>query len=176
MHKTIKKQNMTKKILFGLMAFVLMTACNNLKSDEATPLTTAEFASQAPDLLDKKVTIEGTIMHVCKHGGKKMFLNDDRVKIVVSENIASFDPSLEGSDIVLTGIIKEEMVVPVLSEETEMKHKSGEKKEKEEKAEIETEEVKAEGDGEEVKAEDCDMEEAKTLYVIEVIEFIEKEK
>ena len=173
---------MTKKILFSLLAIALMVACNNQKSEEVTTLTTAEFATKAPELLDKTVSIEGTVMHVCQHGGKKLFLNDDRVKIVVSEQIASFDQELVGSDVVVKGIIKEELANPVLSEEGDMKHKGSEEKtvidkdNDENESEAITEADEDHSKGEEEKAEDCDMEKDKHLYVIEVLEITEKQK
>ena len=173
---------MTKKILFSILAIALMVACNNQKSEEVTNLTTAEFATKAPELLDKTVSIEGTVMHVCQHGGKKFFLNDDRVKIVVSEKIASFDQELVGSDVVVKGIVKEELVNPVLSEEADMKHKGSEegavKDEDNDNNESEavTEAAEDHSEAKEEKAEGCDMEKDKHLYVIEVLEVTEKQK
>ena len=164
---------MTKRILFSLFALVLMVACNT-NSEEAIEITTAEFSEQAAEMVDQKVTFEGTVMHVCKHGGKKMFINEDRVKIVVSEHLAAFDQTLEGSEVVITGVIIEEMAAPVLSEDTDMKHKEGEETEHSEGDDPTEEKEHVEGDNE-VAAEDCDMEEIKPLYVVEIIKIAEKE-
>lgn len=147
---------MTRRILFGIMALSLLIACNNQNSEESTTITSAEFATVAENLIDQTVRIEGTVMHVCKHGGKKMFINEDRVKIIASEKLASFDLALEGSTVIVTGIIREESV-PVLSSEKEVPDTI---------AVVNTE-------NEEVAAEDCDMEKVKPLYVIEVIEISE---
>lgn len=147
---------MTRKILFGIMALSLLIACNNQDSEESTTITSAEFATVAENLIDQTVRIEGTVMHVCKHGGKKMFINEDRVKVIASEKLASFDLALEGSTVIVTGIIREESV-PVLSSEKEVPDTI---------AVVNTE-------NEEVAAEDCDMEKVKPLYVIEVIEISE---
>lgn len=147
---------MTRRILFGIMALSLLIACNNQNSEESTTITSAEFATVAENLIDQTVRIEGTVMHVCKHGGKKMFINEDRVKIIASEKLASFDIALEGSTVIVTGIIREESV-PVLSSEKEVPDTI---------AVVNTE-------NEEVAAEDCDMEKVKPLYVIEVIEISE---
>jgi hypothetical protein len=70
-----------------------------------------EFLEKADDLVGKEITIQGTVSHTCKHGGKRMFIFDDnednRVKIEASETVTSFDASLEGSDVLVTGLLKE---------------------------------------------------------------------
>lgn len=147
---------MTKRILLGILALGMLVACNN-QNDKATSVTTAEFETVAANLLDQTVSIEGTVMHVCKHGGKKMFLNDDNVKIIASEKIGVFDSALEGSTVTVKGIVREEMV-PVLTENEEAKHAQ----------------VVADSTNPEAKAEDCGFENTKPLYVIEVIEVTEK--
>mgnify|MGYP002635480770 CR=1 FL=1 len=150
---------MTKKILFGVLALSLLIACNNQNTEEATAITTSEFATVASDMLDKTVSIEGTVMHVCKHGGKKMFINEDRVKVIASEKLAAFDQALEGSTIIVTGIIREE-AVPVLTEQEVVPAE-----------ETPADEVAETG----IKsAEECEMEKVKPLYVIEVIDVTEK--
>jgi len=46
--------------------------------------------------------------HVCKHGGKRMFIMgdkpEDRVKVESGEKIAAFDVALEGSDVKVIGV------------------------------------------------------------------------
>lgn len=78
--------------------------------DEPTAVTVANFKEKAGELIDKEVIIEGTVTHVCKHGGKKMFIMtedpDVNVKIVTGEETASFDPELEGSYIKVHGIVE----------------------------------------------------------------------
>lgn len=149
---------MIKKLFVFALILGAVIACNNQNQEEATAVTTADFENVAPDLLDKPVTLEGTVMHVCKHGGKKMFINDDQVKIIASEKIAAFDTELEGSNVVIKGIVREE-AAPVLAEDTEM---------------VNHEKPAATGvDGEEP-ADTCDMEAVKPLYVVEVIEVTEK--
>jgi len=177
---------MIKKLLFVAIAISLLASCNNQNNEEATAVTTTEFATVAENMIDQTVTIEGTVMHVCKHGGKKMFISDDRIKIIVSESIGSFDAALEGSEVTIRGIIREE-AVPVLAkdeqklhadskaaeehiEEGEAKHEEGKEDHGNEAGEENHVEVKvAEGE-----AAACSMEEVKPLYVIEVVEVTEK--
>lgn len=147
---------MTRRLLFGIVALSLLVACNNQSTEESTAITSAEFASVAENLVDQTVSLEGTVMHICKHGGKKLFINEDRVKVIASETLASFDLTLEGSSVIIKGIIREE-IVPVLSSETEVSDT------------IEVDDA----ENQEVAEGDCDMEKVKPLYVIEVIELAE---
>lgn len=147
---------MTRRLLFGIVALSFLISCNNLNSEQSTTITSTEFATVAENLIDQTVSIEGTVLHICKHGGKKMFISEDRVKVIASEKLAAFDLALEGSTVIVTGIIREESV-PVLSSE----------KEAPDTIAVDNTET------EEVAAKDCDMEKVKPLYVIEVIEISE---
>lgn len=134
-----------KKTLLILVGFVfLMSAChnNNTKKetkntdgklvvvDEVVPVTVSEFETKAGDLVGKKVEISGTVDHVCKHGGQKMFLietgSDNRVKITPDEQIAAFKPDWEGQHMVITGIVEEQRIDEDFLKEWEEEIKSGE--------------------------------------------------
>ena len=112
---------MTRNLLFlfGISLF-LITACNNaskeaatVKNDTAT-MTVASFDTSAYNYVDKAVKIEGTVMHTCKHGGKRMFLIDGtdsiRVEITAGPDITKFDEALIGSKVRVFGILKEERI------------------------------------------------------------------
>lgn len=95
---------------------------------EPTLVALAEFNEKAESLVGQEVILEGSVIHVCKHGGKKMFITADdpdvRIKITTGEETVSFDTELEGSYIKVLGIveaIEEEVVVGEgeLSEEGE---------------------------------------------------------
>ena len=79
--------------------------------EKITTVTVADFKEKAPDLVGQSVVIEGTVDHVCKHGGQKMVLiaqnTENRVKITPDEKIASFKPELEGDDVKVTGKVEE---------------------------------------------------------------------
>lgn len=155
-----------KKLLVLVAVAALVMACGNQKEQdtEGTPVQTAEFNTQAPDLLGELVTIEGTVQHVCRNGGKKFFVSEDRIKVIASDAIPVFDQSLEGSDVVVTGFIREEVMQPVISDEEKVRDNH----------------PKDEGDAahqmdidtlDSAEAEDdCDFESATTLYVLEVKE------
>jgi hypothetical protein len=85
-----------------------------LTSEEVVAVDLADFESNAESLTGHKVLLRGTVDHVCKHGGQKMFLvkldSDVRVKITTGENMAAFNTELEGETVKLTGIVDEQRI------------------------------------------------------------------
>lgn len=138
---------MIKKILFLLFVATAMIACNNTqKSGETTTkneaaktiaeVTVANFEQMAGELVGQEVIIKGLVNHTCKHGGKRMFLvaedSEESVEIEAGENIDSFDAELEGSDVVVKGIVAElrvdenylaEWEAEIMNEEDDEDHK-----------------------------------------------------
>jgi hypothetical protein len=78
--------------------------------DQAEIVTPETFQAYAANNIGKEVEITGMVIHVCRHGGKQMFIigedPDKRVKISASEAISVFMPELEGSTIAVKGIIE----------------------------------------------------------------------
>jgi len=103
-----------KNLVFILLGFLALASCNNenkdLKNQVAVEVSTANFEEEAANLVDHKIALEGTVTHVCKHGGKRFFLGEERVKVLASDKIGSFETSLEGSDVFVEGILREERV------------------------------------------------------------------
>ncbi len=118
---------MYKNILLILVAAVFAISCNNqattndeqtaqeeevvVVKEEPTMLSLADFQAQAENLVGKEVILEGDVIHVCKHGGKKMFITADdpdvRIKITTDgEMVAAFDTELEGSHVKVHGIVE----------------------------------------------------------------------
>lgn len=107
-------------ILFSLVAAIAFTSCNNGSKDNAdvksdtTLLTVMTFEKMADSCIDKPVIIEGTVLHTCKHGGKRMFLVDGsdsiRVEVTTGPEIAKFDEALIGSRVKVTGTLREERI------------------------------------------------------------------
>jgi hypothetical protein len=83
-------------------------------TDETTTVLLAEFEDKAGDFVGKKIVIAGTVDHICKHGGQKLFIVDTesegRVKVTPDENIAAFNSDLEGENIEIVGIVEEQRV------------------------------------------------------------------
>ncbi len=109
---------MTLRILSVIVLALLMTACNTQKKNDqptgqADPMevTVAQMLTDASDLVDQKVMVSGSVTHVCRHGGQRLFIigedPEKTVKITTGEDIAEFDISLEGSNILVNGIVKE---------------------------------------------------------------------
>lgn len=130
---------MLKKLLIVFVAAAFFVACGNMQQNQETG-TEAEvieaadiepvivevndFQEKAGEMIGQEVTIEGTIMHVCKHGGQKMFITADnpdfRVKITPGEEMAAFTPEMEGGYVIVTGIVEEiEEEMPAEGEEHE---------------------------------------------------------
>lgn len=111
-----------KKILLSLLLIPLffIFSCKNSTKTEArvsdtTKITVAGFAGQADSLIDKAVIIEGTVLHTCKHGGKRMFLVDNNndsvtVEVVAGGEIVKFDDALIGSRVRVNGFLREEKI------------------------------------------------------------------
>jgi hypothetical protein len=132
-----------KNYLFMLLVVAIaFTSCDqNTKSnkeeqtqnvtvvEEVTPIMVAEFDEKAGDFVGKKVKLEGTVDHICKHGGQRLFLvtpeSDARIKITPDEEIAAFNTDLEGSNIIITGIVEEQRIDEDYLREWEEEVKSG---------------------------------------------------
>ncbi len=116
---------MIKNLLLILLATVFIWSCGNQQTtnqeqvieeevvveDAPVALTLAEFKEKAETLVGREVTLEGTVIHVCQHGGLKMFITADdpdiRIKITPGEEMAAFDPELQGSYIKVLGFVEE---------------------------------------------------------------------
>ncbi len=104
---------MLKKIMMISCVAFLAISCNQNTSKEEVRdvLTIAQLIEQAPILVGKEISVVGTVDHVCKHGGKRMFLvgsNDqERMKVNLGEGQLAFTPEMEGSDLVVKGIVDE---------------------------------------------------------------------
>lgn len=113
-----------KNIWILIVISSLLFACKTDKkakkiADEATveavevmetpTLTLAEFDIKAGDYVGKEVLVEGIVDHVCKHGGKKILLvtDDGDVHVFSDER---FDENLMGSEILVTGVVLEEII------------------------------------------------------------------
>lgn len=161
---------MIKQILILSVFAVFFASCNNTQNPttdsesteqeintELVSLTITDFDEQAANFVGKEVQISGLVNHTCKHGGKRMFIIDEEteqtVKIEAGENITSFDAELEGSDVMVTGIVNELIIdeAYLLEWEEEIKEemsKLPEEGEETEHAEGEEETEHAEGEGE----------------------------
>ncbi|MFN8258691.1 MAG: hypothetical protein U0W24_23580 [Bacteroidales bacterium] len=103
-----------------LLTFVIFFSCNNTGNENSTQLDSASSAQKmnsniytvsgfdtvAANYVDKEIKIKGLVDHVCKHGGKKLFLVDGESNLHV-EAEERFNDSLIGTEVVVTGIVRE---------------------------------------------------------------------
>ena len=110
---------MKKIALVSLMA-VFLLACgqqtkkqqtNNEVEEPVTVLSVDELLEKASDLADQEVVVKGTVFHVCQHGGERCFLmgstEDISIRIEAGEKIGAFAQEQMGSELEITGILKE---------------------------------------------------------------------
>lgn len=114
---------MIKKLFLFAMSAVLFAACNNApqqsdeqaaeaEAQEIVMMTSTDFHTHPEDYVGKSVVIEGTAVHVCKHGGKRMFIigdesEENRIQIKAGNNIDAFEVEMEGSDVLVKGVMDE---------------------------------------------------------------------
>ena len=105
-------------ILSLISCFILAGVSAFAQEKNVTSVKPTDFPDKAETLLGQKVEISGMVVHVCKHGGKKMFIVGDdpeiRVKIDASEEVTVFSVDLEGSTVLVQGIVQpmEEEAIP----------------------------------------------------------------
>ncbi len=165
-----------RNVLFmALIMSSLLLSCNSTSTDEAQEasqaLTVEQAVEKSAEFVDKEIVLEGTVAHVCKHGGKKMFLMgenpDVRIKVVPNEKISAFEAELEGSEIVVTGKVVElrideaylanweaEIKVELETADEDTEHNISEGDPKHDGRHKETGDGKGEGDGNKEKMEE----------------------
>ncbi len=133
----LKKIIMMKKMFFVLFIAVVALSCNNGNNkgsndgdaDSIALISIENFEQEVEGKVGDEVQIEGTVVHVCKHGGKRMFIigedPDKRVKITAGDKVATFDVELEGTDVLVKGILNEERIDEKYLSEWEEEIKAG---------------------------------------------------
>ncbi|MCX6227055.1 MAG: hypothetical protein NTV01_20290 [Bacteroidia bacterium] len=103
---------MKKLLLPILLLSVLLSACNNTKpaKTEAIPVNISEVKAKAPDLMGKLISLDGMVAHVCRESGKRLFLGEESFKVLATNKIPTFNVELEGSDVTITGYLKEDRI------------------------------------------------------------------
>lgn len=70
-----------------------------------------ELLTEAETLTGTKVTVRGHVTHTCKHSGKRCFIvGDDQstsFRVEAKGNIGGFNRELVGSELAITGVLKE---------------------------------------------------------------------
>jgi hypothetical protein len=118
--KTQKNHYRMKNVIFVLVIGALiaagncgLTSCGSKSAGNDTlRITVTNFMDSAGKWEGKDVLISGTVSHVCRHSGKKLFLfgdNPDKtVKVNAGKTLSGFDIKLEGSDAQVFGTVVED--------------------------------------------------------------------
>lgn len=113
---------------------------------ETTVVTPEKVMNEGASLVNQEVFIEGTVTHVCRHGGKKCSLAGTTegafVQIMARGEISKFEDALIGTAIKVKGTVKERRVTKEMVAEQEKEAQTA--MEKAEKSDAENKkEVKA---------------------------------
>lgn len=133
---------MMKKLFGIILIAALIVACGDsenkdkkenakAKTEVVADLSFDNFVDTAGDYINKEIKLVGSVVHVCKHSGKKMFIvgtdPDIRLKITAGDKISKFPMELLGSDIEVQGVLidlsseVEKKITEVNNETTENK-------------------------------------------------------
>ena len=106
-----------------LLSFIIISAflsscgnaCNkdassvNESVDQGTKVVFSSLIENPDNYIDKNIIVEGKVVHVCTHSGKKLFIVGDnpdiRLFIAAGEDMPKFPMDLLGSEVVVEGII-----------------------------------------------------------------------
>jgi len=141
---------MIKNVLIILAISTLLFACGTgTKKDntdnETVQLTVNELLADIENLVEKKVEITGLVSHVCEHGGKKLKLisenSENDIHVNAGKEITEFNKNIEGSTIIVTGIVKElkidnEYLDKIVAKMGEKEHAEGEEHSRDEEKNI----------------------------------------
>lgn len=109
---------MVKRIIGLALLAALFAACGNAGQDKSAEavdsgidnVTFASIIENPDNYLGKEITLEGKVVHVCMHSGKKMYIvgedPDIRLFISAGEEVAKFPMDLLGSEITVTGVFE----------------------------------------------------------------------
>ena len=109
---------MTTRIFSLIILLVLAVSCGqqtnkttDLSDLEVSEVSVETLLADASPFVEQPVSLKGTVVHVCRHGGQRLFIvgedGENRFRITVGENISEFDIELEGSMIEVNGIVRE---------------------------------------------------------------------
>ncbi len=108
--------DMIKKLFsFSVIAFLLIScgtggtreASKEIQDQGPVKVEFAALVANPSDYVDKDISVEGKVVHVCMHSGKKLFITGDnpdvRLYIQAGEEMPKFPTELLGSVVVVEG-------------------------------------------------------------------------
>jgi len=115
-----------KALYFLSISLIFFLGCSNSNQKNTEQTASQEIASTPIDVIDvatvladpvaydgKEVALKGTVVHVCKHSGKRLHLlgSDQKTRLrIEAGEIGQFGRELEGSEIVAKGIFRREVI------------------------------------------------------------------
>ncbi len=102
---------MATRVIPVLLLLTLIVSCGTQSDQQkAVEVNVQALLDNAEQYVDKTVNVSGTVVHVCRHTGKRLFIvgenPEKRFKVVTGPNMSSFDVALEGSDVTIEGIVR----------------------------------------------------------------------
>lgn len=124
MNKTLKAKLIRNSISGSLMIILLITLFASCQSNGSTQQPTSEtpqvttmevdsVLQNAAQLAGSEIEIEGVCTHICKHGGRKIFLmgsNSTRILRIESGKAGKFDPNCVNNIVKVKGVLVEERI------------------------------------------------------------------
>ncbi len=105
-------------LVLGIFIINVNTGCKNGNTSSAdstkvsSTLSVDTFLMSPEKWAGKEITLKGTVSHVCKHSGKKLFLfgadAEKTVKVNAGGDFSTFDIKYEGSDVEIVGTVVED--------------------------------------------------------------------
>lgn len=133
----LKLKIMKNFLIFALACLFILSSCGKeaeVKKDGGNQIKTVTFAELYSNKYENpkvNVAVEGQVVHVCKHSGKKIFIigsnPNDRFQIFAGEKITSFPQDLEGCKVRVIGLLEEEKIDGKYLDEWESEIASNEK-------------------------------------------------
>lgn len=106
---------MKKTLIILFACSLLLFACKQTEkpAEQLKKVTLEELNSNNFEYKGGDVEVEGLVVHICSHSGKKMFIakpEDPEIKlqILTSDAISSFPKDLEGVRLSVVGTLEEE--------------------------------------------------------------------
>ncbi|HAX93678.1 MAG TPA: hypothetical protein DCY25_07010 [Bacteroidales bacterium] len=109
---------MTRKLFAFSVIALIMISCGTGGKKEAAQTNqeqgavSVEFASliaNPSEYVGKNISVEGKVVHVCMHSGKKLFITGDnpdvRLYIQAGEEMPKFPTELLGSEVIVEGML-----------------------------------------------------------------------
>ena len=95
-----------------LLISALLTGCKSAQNNgpAAIPVNLSEVRDKAPEMMGKLISMDGMVAHVCRESGKRLFLGEESFKVLATNQVPTFRVEWEGSDITVTGYLKEDRI------------------------------------------------------------------